>query len=96
MPPTAATHCYHPSLCRRPLLLTASLSHLADRVPCRSSCAVSEARPNGPESAHDFYKRREEQGSNAFQRARRRSIELIDQVLMSCPVWLMSCLCADA
>jgi len=46
----------------------------------RSSCAVSEARPDGPESAHDFYKRREEQGSNAFQRARRRSIELIDQV----------------
>jgi hypothetical protein len=46
----------------------------------RSSCAMHEARPNGPESKHDFYKRREEEGSNAFQRARRRSIELIEQV----------------
>merc|ERR1712216_1046944 len=32
------------------------------------------------ESDHDFYKRREQQASNCFQRARRRSIELIEEV----------------
>jgi len=32
------------------------------------------------ESDHDFYKRREEQASNFYQRARRRSIELIEAV----------------
>ena len=37
--------------------------------------------PAENESMHDFYKRREEESSNTYQRARRRSIELIEQVI---------------
>jgi len=43
----------------------------------RGSCA---RLPNTKETNHDFYKRQEQENSNTYQRARRRSIELIDQV----------------